>query len=343
MINLEPLLEPISADAPSGEDLSYDPAMQELETLLQGKPETQFSAAEEPRWDHVRDRAVELLGRSKNLRLAIILCLALLRTEGIAGFHRGLELIRAWLERYWDTLYPRLDPDDNNDPTERVNILASLVTPIGSFADPMQFLRRVREAKLSESPRIGRFSLEEIAPSSGADGAAGASPVDPTQAQASFRDTPRETLDLVMNAVTGSIGTAKAIDQLLTSTIGADRAPDWSALLVTLQEVRNVLAPYVGQSVETDGESDSGQGGQSGGGGGSGNIQSRQDVIRTLDRLCDYYSRAEPSSPVPLLLRRAQRLAEMNFLEIIGDLSPEALAPVQNVTGVKPAAPAAES
>ncbi|HEX5175868.1 MAG TPA: hypothetical protein VFV83_02510, partial [Chthoniobacteraceae bacterium] len=85
------------------------------------------------------------------------------------------------------------------------------------------------------------------------------------------------------------------------------------------------------------------QNAQNGGGGGSGNIQSRQDVIRMLDKLCDYYSRAEPSSPVPLLLRRAQRLAEMNFLEIIGDLSPEALAPVQNVTGVKPTAPAEES
>jgi type VI secretion system protein ImpA len=342
MTNLDPFLEPISADNPCGEDLSYDPAMQELETLLQGKPETQFSAAEEPRGDDVRDRTLALLRRSKNLRVAMILSLALLRTEGLAGFYRGLELIRGLLERYWDTLYPRLDPDDNNDPTERVNILASLVTPIGSYADPMQFLRRVREAKLSESPRIGRFSLEEIAPSVGADGATTGTGADSSQVQASFRDTPREKLDGVMNAVTGALGTAKGIDQFLTTTIGADRAPDWAPLFTTLQEVRNVLAPHVGQSVEGSGES-AGNEGATASGGGSGNIQSRQDVIRTLDRLCDYYSRAEPSSPVPLLLRRAQRLAEMNFLEIIGDLSPEALAPVQNVTGVKPAAPAAES
>ena len=99
---------------------------------------------------------------------------------------------------------------------------------------------------------------------------------------------------------------------------------------------RKALAPFVAQSGEP-GSGDEAQGG--GSSGGTGAIQSRQDVIRTLDRLCDYYGRAEPSSPVPLLLRRAQRLAEMNFLEIIGDLSPEALAPVQNVTGVKPAAP----
>jgi type VI secretion system protein ImpA len=339
MTNLDALLEPISADAPCGEDLSYDPGMQELETLLQGKPETQFSPAEEPRWEEVRDRAIELLRRSKNLRLALILCLALLRIEGIPGFHRGLLFIRGLLERYWESLYPRLDPEDNNDPTERVNILASLLTPIGSFDDPMQFLRRVRQAKLSESPRIGRFSLDEIEPPEGGAGA----PVDAAQVQASFRDTPPEKLDTVMSAVTGSVSTAKAVDDFLTSTIGADRAPDWAPLLTTLQEVRNALAPFVGQTVEADGGSAMGQAGGGAGGGTSGSIQTRQDVIRMLDRLCDYYSRAEPSSPVPLLLRRAQRLAEMNFLEIIGDLSPEALAPVQNVTGVKPAVPPPES
>ncbi|HEV2456208.1 MAG TPA: type VI secretion system ImpA family N-terminal domain-containing protein, partial [Verrucomicrobiae bacterium] len=48
MINAEELLKPISADKPCGEDLSYDAGFQELEVLMKGKPETQFSAAEEP-------------------------------------------------------------------------------------------------------------------------------------------------------------------------------------------------------------------------------------------------------------------------------------------------------
>ena len=56
-----------------------------------------------------------------------------------------------------------------------------------------------------------------------------------------------------------------------------------------------------------------------------------------LDRICEYYSLAEPSSPVPLMLRRAQRLAAMSFIEIIEDLSPEALTSVHNVTGTKAA------
>jgi type VI secretion system protein ImpA len=141
----------------------------------------------------------------------------------------------------------------------------------------------------------------------------------------------------VAKAVTESTTTAKAIDDFLTKTIGAGRAPDWAPLLGMLTEVRKALAPFVSQPGGADSAEEGGT--AAAGTGKSGQIQSRQDVVRMLDRLCDYYNRAEPSSPVPLLLRRAQRLAEMNFLEVIGDLSPDALASVQNVTGAKPAAP----
>ena len=37
-------------------------------------------------------------------------------------------------------------------------------------------------------------------------------------------------------------------------------------------------------------------------------------MIRLLDKICDYYSEHEPSSPVPVLLNRAKRVAKMSFL-----------------------------
>ncbi len=43
MISVEELLKPISAEQPCGPDLSYDASLQQLETLVAGKPET-FSA-----------------------------------------------------------------------------------------------------------------------------------------------------------------------------------------------------------------------------------------------------------------------------------------------------------
>jgi type VI secretion system protein ImpA len=41
----------------------------------------------------------------------------------------------------------------------------------------------------------------------------------------------------------------------------------------------------------------------------------------------------EPSSPVPLLLKRAKRLVGLSFVDIIRNLSPDAMAQVQMVSG----------
>jgi type VI secretion system protein ImpA len=66
----------------------------------------------------------------------------------------------------------------------------------------------------------------------------------------------------------------------------------------------------------------------------SGEIRSAEDVVSALEKICQYYERHEPSSPVPLLLRRAQRLVSKSFLEIIRDLSPEAKKQIENIGGV---------
>jgi type VI secretion system protein ImpA len=58
-------------------------------------------------------------------------------------------------------------------------------------------------------------------------------------------------------------------------------------------------------------------------------------VVRTIDRICDYYSRQEPSSPVPLLLKRARRLATGSFVDIVRDLAPDALPQIERVCGVE--------
>ena len=46
-----------------------------------------------------------------------------------------------------------------------------------------------------------------------------------------------------------------------------------------------------------------------------------------------HYERREPSSPVPLLIKRAKRLVDKSFVDIIRDLSPDAISQVQMVSG----------
>jgi type VI secretion system protein ImpA len=54
-------------------------------------------------------------------------------------------------------------------------------------------------------------------------------------------------------------------------------------------------------------------------------VRTREDVIRLLDKICEYYQKHEPSSPVPLLLKRAKRVATMTFMDLLRDLAPSGL------------------
>ena len=65
----------------------------------------------------------------------------------------------------------------------------------------------------------------------------------------------------------------------------------------------------------------------------SGTINDRNDVVRALDKICDYYAANEPSSPIPLLLRRAQRLVPKSFIEILQDMVPSSIEYVEVISG----------
>jgi len=161
---VESLLQPVAVAEPCGCDLEYDPAFLELERLVQGKPEQQMGSAvlpgQEPDWDAVAKRAATLLGKTKDLRIALHLTRAWLATYGFTGLRDGLAVLRGLVERYWDGVFPRLDPNDKNDPTLRVNILMEL-------CDAAAVTDRVRALPLVTSRSSGRFSLRDIAMSTG--------------------------------------------------------------------------------------------------------------------------------------------------------------------------------
>ena len=97
------------------------------------------------------------------------------------------------------------------------------------------------------------------------------------------------------------------------------------------------MARLARRGVATEGAGEAGATGEVGGGGGgpsiSGEINSREDVIRVLDKICLYYERCEPSSPIPLLLQRSKKLVSANFMDIVRDLAPDGLAQIENLRG----------
>jgi len=149
-IDIESLLSEVSPESPCGEDLSYDASFLALEDMLRSKAgggvvEGVEEQAEEPNWREIREKSLELLKRSKDLRVAMYFVLASLKMDGLAGLRDGLALMQAILDRFWENLYPKLDPEDNNDPLERINILQSLSPETISPQDPMKFKQRLAE------------------------------------------------------------------------------------------------------------------------------------------------------------------------------------------------------
>jgi type VI secretion system protein ImpA len=59
----------------------------------------------------------------------------------------------------------------------------------------------------------------------------------------------------------------------------------------------------------------------------------REDALYALELAAAYFRANEPTSPLPLLIERARRLADLPFLEILREIAPDGLPQAQIVTG----------
>lgn len=333
VIDSEALLEEVAAAPPCGEDLEYDPEFAELEELMQGTQERQYGdtiiAAQPPDWRAVKKTALGLFGRTRDLRVAVALARALLHTDGVPGFAEGLGVTRGLIERYWDGVYPLLDPDDGLDPTSRVNILVAL-------CDQDATLRGLRETPLVQSRALGRFSLRDVQIANGQLTPLAADDPEalPTQAKidGAFMDADLETLQSDAEALAEAAAQVSQIEATLTDLLGVTQAPDLSALGAVLKEMRHVLAQQLQKrGVDLAAEAVAGssadeESGSNVAGAGQrvvvGEIGSRSEAVRMLDKIVEYFERYEPSSPVPLLLKRAKKLVDKDFMAILSELAP---------------------
>jgi type VI secretion system protein ImpA len=322
------LLEPISADQPCGPDLSNDPAFDELTALARGKPEVEIGSvkkpAEPPDWRELCGKSADFLAVSKNLQVAVMYACSLLKTEGVEGFNSGLRLLREWGERYWADLYPRLDPEDNNDPTQRLNILGALNASGGGGSWWITFIDNLYAAEICRPKGLAPVTFRELLDAR----AKGAGAPEVAKLTAAF-EACREVIAARHQALTECLESAQGLDQFLTATLGAGNTISFEALQKTLRELLKELAAFLsGGAVSDSGDAPAGAEGTAGGAAAatagpaiSGSVRSRDDVVRALDRICEYYAQVEPGSPIPYILKRVQKMARMNFVQIMEELS----------------------
>ncbi|HEX6812056.1 MAG TPA: type VI secretion system protein TssA [Planctomycetota bacterium] len=331
VIDVARLVEPIAPEQPCGVDIEYDAEFLAMVQAATPKPERQMGAevvpAEEPNWREVKQLALRVLARSKDLRVLMPLCRALLHTDSFAGFAAGLQTLRGMLEKFWADLFPRLDADDNNDATMRVNALQALVDPGG-------ILRSLREIPMVSARVAGNFGMREIDAAAGRGTMSGAVP-GADLIRAAFQEVDGGQLEATFTAVRAAREEVRAIAASLASLLGGS-APDLRPLANVLDGQTAELEGHLrtrGSTMITSTASADGSAGASGANGNSApaaaaaatSIQSAQDVVVWIDRMCEFYAKNEPSSPVPMLLQRAKRLVSKSFLDVLKDLVPDGL------------------
>lgn len=345
LLNLEALVAPVSEGAPAGANLEYEPEFAALEEAALGKREQQMGnvtiPGEPPNYNLLLTRSLALLERSKDLRIAAHLTRAAIDKHSFAGLRDGLALIRRLLEKYWAVLHPQLDPDDGNDPTMRISALSALISP--------DFAGALRAAPLIVTQVAGPISLRHFAIAAGeipqpADGAK----VDASLLDAGFREVPLgvlEALATTLQAARDELAALGAAFQKGAGAPGPDFAPLDRLLFQAQGAVRPRLAARQAEGSPAAAPGAPGQPAPAGVPDGSvaapapgpitGTVRNREDVVMLLDKICGYYERHEPSSPLPLLLQRCRKLATLSFIDIVKDMAPGALQQVEVIAGTK--------
>lgn len=360
MVDIDALLQEVSTEEPCGPNLEYDPEFLELEQALQGKPEVQYgdtiTPAVPPEWKVVKRLAAGLLERSRDLRMVMALGRAGLALHGMDGLAESLTLARRLLDERWDSVHPQLDPDDDMDPMLRINSLAML-TDSG-------FLREVKDAPLLMLPGLGPLSIRLLELANGEiPTPEGEAKIELHSIEAAAMDADGEKLAAALDAATRAFDAATEVELTLVRQVGSSQALNIDGLTRMLRRGRDFLAEQQanaagaaaaqeegGEAGDEDGAGEGAYEGEAAAEGAaapagrrarapaaiSGEIASRADVVRMLDKINKYYQQYEPSSPVPLLLERAKRLVPKNFFEIMEDLAPDGMTQLLAVSGPRP-------
>lgn len=330
------LLPLADESAPCGNDLEYDNDFLALTQAAAGRPETQFDTGAPPDWRSVRSQAEALFERTRDLRIAVIWVRACVNLEGFAALPHGIRLLHGLLVNFWETLHPLPDPDDG-DPYARMSALGALREAEGLIGD-------LRKAVLFNARGIGEIRVRAIEvvlgllPARDDDAPLtrdqlGQMLVAAVAQQSALRELPAAAMAQV-----------KALNGVLNERAGAEGAPDLKPLQSMVHALNGVMpaAQETAEAEEADADGDTPEAEPGAApkaarsAGLSGTVNSRDEAQRAIDMVCEFLERTEPTSPAPLLLRRARRMINRNFLQLMKELAPDSLAEVARVMGVDP-------
>jgi type VI secretion system protein ImpA len=368
--DLPALLAPIAAETPVGADLREDYSPNSLYFRLRdarAEAREVERAAQAPRspddpvpaesgsaiplatrWRTVGELATEALtAHCKDLEIAAWLTEALLRSSGLVGLAAGCRLMAGLAENFWDDVFPH--PDEEGVVT-RVAPIAGLngVGREGSLIEPLRKLV-LFERRADRSP-FCLYQYEQSAQLAGIDNAerrqqrldAGVLPFEVVENEAHMAGGAH--FALLRHQAAGAADAWRSLGQVLDHRAGSDAPPTSQVrdLLEQIQEVaRRFASPEdeIGEEPATaaPGEAARVVGPAAPAPGASG-MTTREDALRTLAQIAEFFRRTEPLSPIAYTLQEAVRRSRMTWPELLQEIVPDATSRSAILTslGIRP-------
>jgi type VI secretion system protein ImpA len=344
--DLEALLAPIAGDAPQGIDIREDfsstspynrlrDARSEARDAERGQDAgTENTADPTPLWRTVRELSLKtLVETTKDLEVAAWATEAMVRSHGLAGLTAGAQLMAGLAERYWDGVFPlpddygmetRVSPvtglngrDGNGSLIQPLHMIVLFNRPDGSPVAYYQYQQSQQLSTLDAERRQQRIDAGAIAP-------------DDLDREARAAGAAR--FAALLADARASRDAWQAMATVIDEKAGAD-GPSTTAVRDLLSGIIDVCRIYA--PAEAAGEADTSPGdgaateavgGTAGGGGftgiaaNPGQAASREDALRALGQIANFFRRTEPHSPLSYTLDEAVRRGRMTWPELLAEV-----------------------
>lgn len=335
---MEDYIKPITPDNVAGFNIAYNDDFQKLQILVQDKPEQQFgdfiAEAEGTNWDEIYRIASELLlNQSKDLLVMSYFTQSGIVRYGLSGLADGLKIIYENLDQYWEELYPHLEDEDGDfDPDFRINALSL-------FSSHDGILKEIKNAfLLKDSVSNTSFKVKAVesvidARNDGIDYSGGLEKLGIDLQIAAESETKELT------AIIDSLHYLEQIDKLFEDKIQLSLGFDdikklFSKILkvmpTTYESTENIDAHDISPNDQHPSTKIAATQTMNWA---NYQIESRKDINLLLEKIHIYFEKNEPSHPAPLFIRRMQRLLNLNFYEIMQDISPESIGRLEALVG----------
>ncbi len=314
-LDVDALVQPVSEAEPAGPDLSYDPDFRRISRELE-EVAAKDKPGDDPTVGPALETAIVLLGRSRDFWIAAHgACFALYAGDlgAMGGMIRAMTVIAT---NFWETGYPALD--EGSDPAGGRREAARQLTAFGLV---IKHLERLPLAPLRSK---GKLSFKDVA--GAADERATGEQMLEQVAEAIRRaidETPAEDWQAFSAQLEELTAASAALVAAFAEKVYSGQEPDLSPFTGAIARIKRLSDAVIARKIPVTEAQMSGEvSGEPGPQAVRGPISGRAQAIQQLETIKLYFQQSEPSSPLPLLIDRVIRLANMSFMEIMQNIAP---------------------